>query len=291
MEEKVYHYSRFCGLLGYPIKHTLSPLMHNLSFDYHSMDWIYLPFEVKPEDLEKVVIGLKSAGAVGFNVTMPFKESVIKLLDEVDEEVKKMGAVNTVKIINGKMIGYNTDHRGFFRTFEMYKDDVKGKKVIIFGAGGAAKAVLYSLLYRFEPESIVILDVIQDKIDNLRKIIELWDVKSVDISFNLSNKVINLDEKIRGSKLLINATPVGMTPDIHKSIINNENDLHKEQIIYDLVYNPLKTALQKMAEKRGAVAVGGLDMLIFQGAEAFKIWTGKDMPVEKVKEKLVSALK
>ena len=87
MEEKVYHYSRFCGLLGYPIKHTLSPLMHNLSFEYHSMDWVYLPFEVKPEELERAVIGLKAAGAVGFNVTMPFKESVIKLLDEVDEDL------------------------------------------------------------------------------------------------------------------------------------------------------------------------------------------------------------
>ena len=173
----------------------------------------------------------------------------------------------------------------------MYKDDIKGGKVIIFGAGGVVKAVLYSLLYSFEPEDIVIIDVIQDKIGKLRNLIELWDVKSVDVSFNLLDEVNNLDEKIRSSKLIINATPVGMTPDVRKSIIDNENDLHEEQIVYDLVYNPLKTALQKMAEKRGAVAVGGLDMLVYQGAEAFKIWTGKDMPVEKVKEKLVDALK
>ncbi|NVM03968.1 MAG: shikimate dehydrogenase [Candidatus Helarchaeota archaeon] len=291
MEERVYTYSKFCGLLGYPIKHTLSPLMHNLSFDYHSIDWVYLPFEVEPDDFEKAVVGLKAAGAVGFNVTMPFKELVIKLLDDVDDEVKKMGAVNTVKIINGKMIGYNTDHRGFFRTFEIYRDDIEGEKVLIFGAGGAAKAVLYSLLHRFEPESILILDILEDKIDNLRMLIKSWNVKSVNISFDLLNRLNDLEERIKKSKLIINATPVGMTPNIQNSIIDNENNFRNEHIIYDLVYNPLKTALQKKAEKMGAVAIGGLDMLIYQGAEAFKIWTGKDMPVEKVKEKLESALK
>ena len=291
MEERIYTYSKFCGLLGYPIKHTLSPLMHNLSFDYHSIDWVYLPFEVKPDDFEKAVVGLKAAGAVGFNVTMPFKELVIKLLDDVDDEVKKMGAVNTVKIINGKMIGYNTDHRGFFRTFEIYRDDIEGEKVLIFGAGGAAKAVLYSLLHRFEPESILILDILEDKIDNLRMLIKSWNVKSVNISFDLLNRLNDLEERIKKSKLIINATPVGMTPNIQNSIIDNENNFRNEHIIYDLVYNPLKTALQKKAEKMGAVAIGGLDMLIYQGAEAFKIWTGKDMPVEMVKEKLESALK
>ncbi|MFC1562479.1 shikimate dehydrogenase [candidate division KSB1 bacterium] len=284
MEEKRYHFSKFCGLFGYPIKHTLSPLMHNISFDYHEMDWVYLPFETKPKDLEKAVIGLKSIGVTGFNITMPFKEDIIKLLDEVDDEVEKMSAVNTVKNANGKLIGYNTDHRGFFRTFENYKDDVKGESVIMFGAGGAAKAVLYSLLYRFEPEDILVLDVLEDKIDKMNAIIDSWCINK-RVSFNIINRVSNFNEKIRNAKLIINASPVGMTPDVEKSVIEDENILHENHIVYDLVYNPIKTAILKMAEKRGAIAIGGLDMLIYQGAEAFKIWTGKDMPVDIVREK------
>jgi len=160
----------------------------------------------------------------------------------------------------------------------------------MFGAGGAAKAVLYSLLYKFEPESISIIDVAEDKLEKMSLIINSWDI-DIEISFDILSKISNLDKKIKDAKLIINASPVGMTPDVKESIIEDENQLHENHIVYDLVYNPLKTALQKMAEKRGAVAVGGLDMLIFQGAEAFKIWTGKDMPVEKVREKLVSALK
>ncbi len=285
MEGKNYHLSRFCGLFGYPIKHTLSPLMHNLSFDYHSIDWAYLPFEVKPEYFEKAVAGLKSIGVVGFNVTMPFKEEIIKLIDEVDEEVEKMGVVNTVKNDNGKLIGYNTDHRGFFRTFEKYKDDIKGKSVIMFGAGGAAKAVLYSLLYKFEMESILILDVAEDKLEKMNSIINSWDI-DIKVSFDILSKISNLDKKIKDAKLIINASPVGMTPDVKESIIEDENQLHENHIVYDLVYNPVKTALLKKAENRGATAVEGLDMLIYQGAEAFKIWTGKEMPVDKVREKL-----
>jgi shikimate dehydrogenase len=286
MENKIYHYSKFCGLFGYPIKHTLSPLMHNFSFDYYKMDWIYLPFEVKPDEFEKAVIGLKSAGARGFNITMPFKESVIKLLDDVDDEVEKMGAVNTVNIINGKMIGFNTDHRGFYLTFKDYKNDVKDEAVIMFGAGGVAKAVLYTLIHKFEPKSILVLDIDEDKINALKMRVESWDVSNKYISFDLVNKVQNLDEKIKKAKLIINATPLGMAPDVQKSVISDENLLNKNQIVYDLVYNPLKTTLMKMAEKQGAIAIGGIDMLIYQGAEAFKIWTGKEMPVEDVRKKL-----
>ena len=291
MEEKCYHFSKFCGLFGYPLKHTLSPLMHNLSFDYHSIDWVYLPFETKPEDFEKAVMGLKSIGVVGFNVTIPFKEDIIKLLDEVDEEVEKMNAVNTVKNINGKLIGYNTDHRGFYRTFEGYKDDIKEKDVIMFGAGGAAKAVLYSLLYRFEPKNILVLDVSEDKIEKINAIIGSLGTGKINVSFDLVSSVNNLNEKIKDAKLIINSSPVGMSPDVEKSVIDDENVLNENHIVYDLVYNPIKTSLLKMAERRGAAAIGGLDMLIYQGAEAFKIWTEKDMPVEKVREKLKGALK
>ncbi len=291
MEEKCYHFSKFCGLFGYPLKHTLSPLMHNLSFDYHSIDWVYLPFETKPEDFEKAVMGLKSIGVVGFNVTIPFKEDIIKLLDEVDEEVEKMNAVNTVKNINGKLIGYNTDHRGFYRTFEGYKDDIKEKDVIMFGAGGAAKAVLYSLLYRFEPKNILVLDVSEDKIEKMNAIIGSLGTGKINVSFDLVSSVNNLNEKIKDAKLIINSSPVGMSPDVEKSVIDDENVLNENHIVYDLVYNPIKTSLLKMAERRGAAAIGGLDMLIYQGAEAFKIWTEKDMPVEKVREKLKGALK
>lgn len=288
MNEKFYHYSAFCGLFGYPIKHSLSPLMHNLSFDHHNMDWIYLLFDVPPEDFEKSVIGLKTAGIRGFNVTMPFKESIIPLLDNLDEGSEKIGAVNTVNIVDGEMTGYNTDHSGFYKTLENHEDDINENKIILFGAGGAAKAVLYALTHSLEVEDVLVIDIDEKKINALKANTESWGVHN--ISFSISENIINLNEKIQEAKIIINATPVGMTPNPDNSIIEDINLLTEKHIVYDLVYKPQKTKLLQMAENKGAVAIGGLEMLIYQGADAFTIWTGREMPVDKVREKFKEAL-
>ena len=200
MENKAYNYSNFCGLFGYPIKHSLSPLMHNLSFEHHSIDWIYLVYNVNPGEFEKAVEGIKVCGIRGFNVTMPFKEKIIEFLDDVDDEVKKMGAVNTVNILDGKMTGYNTDHRGFYRSVENYTADIKNEAVIMFGAGGAAKAVLYSLLHKLEPDSILILDIAEEKINDLKKRVDDWGISNKNVSFDLTGKVPDLEDKIKSAK-------------------------------------------------------------------------------------------
>ena len=286
MENKTYNYSNFCGLFGYPVKHSLSPLMHNLSFEHHSIDWIYLVFEVNPGEFEKAVEGMKVCGIRGFNVTMPFKEKIIEFLDDVDGEVEKMGAVNTVNILDGKMTGYNTDHRGFYRSIQNYSADIKNESVIMFGAGGAAKAVLYSLLYKLEPDNILILDIAEEKINDLKKRVDGWGISQKNVLFDLTGHVPDIEDKIKSAKLIINASPIGMTQNINGSVITDENLIHDRHIIYDLVYSPIETRLLKMARNKGAAALGGLDMLIYQGAEAFTIWTGKEMPVDKVREKL-----
>ncbi|MFC1558414.1 shikimate dehydrogenase [candidate division KSB1 bacterium] len=288
MNEKKYHYSVFCGLFGYPIKHSLSPLMHNMSFECYNMDWVYLLFDVLPEDFEKSVTGLKTAGIRGFNVTMPFKETIIPLLDNLEEGAEKIGAVNTVNIVDGKMTGYNTDHSGFYKTLENHEDDINENKIILFGAGGAAKAVLYALTHSLEVGNILVIDIDEKKINSLKTSTESWGVNN--ISFSASKNINNLNEKIREAKFIINATPVGMTPHPDNSIIEDENLLNENHIVYDLIYKPQKTKLLLMAEKKGAVTIGGLEMLIYQGADAFTIWTGKEMPVDKVREKFKEAL-
>lgn len=259
------------GLIGNPVKHSISPLLHNTLNRELNVDAVYVPFNVEGNQLADAVRGLKALNVSGFNVTIPYKKEVIKHLDEVSQEALFMGAVNTVKNIDGRFYGYNTDAEGFMRSFrEENGCSVKDKAVAVIGAGGTARAICIKLalegakkiyiLNRNLPRAAQLADIIES---NIRKCAE-----------PLLHDADNEGRVIPGVDVIINTTPAGMYPETGIMPIKNESNLKEGQIIYDVIYNPSKTLLLKKAEERGCKAVNGIGMLFYQGILAYEIWTG-----------------
>ena len=277
------------GLIGHPIKHSYSPFIQNYALELMNLDYVYLPFDVPAENLKSAINGVMSLGLKGLNVTLPHKEKIIKFLDELSEEASIIGAVNTIVNDHGKLIGYNTDAYGILETLLPYKDKISGTKVTVIGAGGSARAVVYTLLRHFKPEEINIINRTHQRADTLVNDLSLkmrYDTFHTFELFPPDNV-----ETLSNSRLIINATTMGMYPDIEDTITDIEDSFNEEQIVFDLVYNPTKSKFLKMAEMQGAKVVGGLKMLIFQAAKSFELWTGVEMPVEKISESLQNYLK
>lgn len=253
----------FC-LIGKPAAHSLSPLIHNTGFEEFGVNAVYLVFE--PSNLQKTIEGLKEIGVSGFNVTMPFKEKILKELDKIDENAKKIGAVNTVVNEKGKLVGYNTDGLGAMNAI-LKKTNLTGKRILVLGAGGAATAIVQSIKGG-------IVDVAAR---NKKKAFQLASVrKGKGLEINQISSLHQYD-------ILINATPVGMKPQHKKSPIQ-KNLLHKDLVVFDLVYNPLKTKLLQDAKKKGCITISGVEMLLEQGFIGFKLFTGKDAPEAKIRK-------
>lgn len=244
------------------MEHSLSPAMHNAAFKKLGLDFIYLPFRVSPENLEKAILGMRGLGIRGLSVTMPHKISVIKFLDKIDEAAKSIGAVNTIVNRNGKLVGFNTDGFGALRAFQEAGINLKNQKVLMLGAGGAAKSIAFYITPFIK--ELVIIDKDKNTIDNLRK-------------------------KLKNTQILINATPVGMPPNINQSPIDT-NLLRSDLIVFDVIYNPSETKLLREARNIGAKTINGISMLVHQGAEAFKLWTGKNAPIELMKKVVLKGL-
>ncbi|MCX8093411.1 MAG: shikimate dehydrogenase [Candidatus Goldbacteria bacterium] len=272
MKEKI-----ITGIIGYPLSHTLSPLMHNSIFHKYKMNWEYKIFEIKPEDLPVFIKNMKKENIKGLNVTIPHKQTVMLLLDKIDKAAKTIGAVNTILNKNGILIGYNTDYLGFLKTLKEYKLNLKNKNVVMFGAGGAAHAVAYSINL-MKPASFYIYNIDIPMIESLIKKLKLKNVIYDDIT-----KTEEKDKILSNSDFIINTTSVGMHDN---SIIYKLPNLKKGTVVYDLIYNPAKTEFLKQAEKKGAKIINGIDMLIYQGMESFKIWTGKKSDYKLIKKKL-----
>ena len=283
---------KFVYLIGNPVEHSISPHMHNAAFKALGMDeWEYKAIKVEKEDLNSKIEEFKDLKIEGFNVTVPHKEEVIKLVDVPNKDVdgrenlaKLLGAVNTVRNNNGKFIGYNTDCEGFFDSLNYDgKFDAKDKKAVVLGAGGAARAVAGALYYKGLSE-VKIYDVDYSKAKKfVDSLIEAFKVRIlIDQNFKISviNNDKDLNNQIQDSSLLVNATPVGMWPDDDISPIKDENVLHNGLFVYDLVYNPVETKLLKLARSKGAKGITGLGMLVRQGAASFKLFTGHDAPVD-----------
>jgi len=273
------------GIFGYPIGHTLSPLMHNEAFRTLGMnDWHYESFEVPPQELEEATDAIRELNVKGVNITIPHKEKIIPLLDEVDENAKAIGAVNTVKNSDGNLTGYNTDMTGFIRALRDEGFSPEGKKALVIGAGGAACAVVYALLTN-GARRIFIYDIIRGKSRNLA---EKFHIEEITNEFSDNDIPPDLE-------LIVNASPVGMKSNDPLPGILSERFLTRLSeagkgsgniLIYDLVYNR-KTQLLITAEKLGLKAAGGLGMLLHQGAAAFKLWTGKDAPLNEMRKVIV----
>lgn len=272
------------GIIGDPVEHTLSPGMHNAAFKKLGLDNIYVPFHVKAEELESAMMGAYSLGIKGLNVTIPHKTEVIKYLDYLDIAAGLIGAVNTVEFGENGAVGHNTDGIGAVRAIEEVSS-VEDKKIMILGAGGAARAISFQLLLS-GARKIVISNRTIEKASELKEdLVEKLepDVKVIDLGVELENE-------LKDSDVLINTTPVGMYPNISQKPLVTSNMMHEDLIVNDIVYNPLKTGLLVEAEKAGAKTITGVKMLMYQGVESFKIWTGIEPPIDTFQKALMKEM-
>ncbi len=269
-------------LLGSPVAHSISPAMHNEACRYHNLDCAYLAFDVNETELPKVVESLKIMNIRGFNLTMPNKNRMCSLCDRLSPAAEISGAVNTVLNENGVLTGYTTDGIGYMRAVADAGHSIIGKKMTLFGAGGAAMAILVQAaldgvaeisLFTRDPRRTHTQEI-------LRKLTERTACKINLFSYE-DQKV--LGQELRDSQILTNATNLGMAPKVETCILPDDSFLHKDLIVSDIIYNPRKTKLMELAEKKGCPTFNGLYMLLYQGAEAFRIWTGKEMPIERIK--------
>lgn len=272
------------GVIGWPIKHSLSPAMHNAAFKELGINAEYRPFEVKPEDLKDFILNRKDI--VGFNITVPYKEKCMALLDSIDPLAQSIGAVNTIVIKDGKLIGYNTDSYGFIIALkEDLEFEAKDKAVFVLGSGGASRAVSFSLAAN-RAKKIILTDLFLDKVESLAKNVKrVYPACSVDI---LEPREIYMKKDLEGVDLLVNATPIGLKKD--DLFLFDKSVFRKGLAVYDLVYNPKKTRLIECAKNAGLRASGGLGMLLHQGARSFELWTGKIAPIEVMRTALNKAL-
>lgn len=274
--------SRVVGIFGDPIGHSISPAMQNAAFSALGLDFVYVPFHVRPAGLRKAVDAIRALDMAGVNVTIPHKEKVMRYLDEIDETAGAIGAVNTVVNRNGKLIGYNTDAIGYMRSLvEETCFSPKGKNAVILGAGGAARAVLFALL-KSKVRSIVVANRTIERAKRLER--EFKGIKAASFE--------DYAGYLEKADLVVNTTPLGMKPG--STLQFPFKRLGKNAVVSDIVYNPLKTAFIRKAESLGLKAHAGLGMLVHQGARGFELWTGvreKDVPVEVMRKAALMALR
>ena len=277
-------HTRLTALLGSPVAHSISPLMHNEAFQLLDLDYTYLCFEVNEETLPAAVDGLKACGSRGFNLTMPNKNKIVELLDELSPAARLIGAVNTVVNDDGHLTGYNTDGVGYMQAVKDAGYDITGKTITIMGAGGAATAICAQAaldgvekIHIFARETSRFWDRTQKLAENINSTLPCKAV------LHENKDTAALAQAISESALLLNATSVGMAPNTEGTIIEDTSLYHPDLIVSDVIYNPRETRFLKEAREAGCRTFNGMYMLLYQGAEAFRLWTGKEMPVKEIK--------
>ncbi|MGL4373973.1 MAG: shikimate dehydrogenase [Turicibacter sp.] len=286
MAERITGHTELIGLIATPIRHSSSPAMHNEAFAKLGLDYAYLAFEVGTEQLEDTIKGFRAMNVRGSNVSMPNKTVVHKYLDGVSEAAALCGAVNTIVNDNGVLTGHITDGIGYMMGLKDAGVDVVGKKMTIVGAGGAATAIQIQAAL----DGVAELSIFNRKDDFFTRAQQT--VKDINEKTNCKATLYDLDdletlkEQIAESFILTNATGMGMKPLEGQTYIPDASFLRSDLIVSDIVYSPRETALLKMAKEVGCQTFNGLGMMLFQGAAAFKLWTGQDMPIEYMKEKL-----
>jgi len=276
-----------CGLIGDPVEHSLSPVIQNAAFEALGLNYVYVAFTVRQNDLGNVILGVRGLGFRGLNVTMPHKIDVIQYLDKLDDTAKKIGSVNTIVNEEGNLIGYTTDGIGALNALRYKGVDLSGRKIVVLGAGGASRSVSFTLAD--EAEELVILNrtfqrakKLVDDISNL-----LGDSAKIRAG-RLSNGT--LKKELEDADIVVNATSVGMNPQNTETPVDR-GLLHHGIVVFDLVYEPLETRLLREARRVGAETVDGLAMLVHQGAASFEIWTGEKAPIEVMMKAAADKLK
>lgn len=286
MAERITGHTELIGLIAYPIRHSSSPAMHNEAFAKLGLDYAYLAFEVGNEELEDTIKGFRAMKVRGCNVSMPNKTVVHKYLDKLSPAAELCGAVNTVVNDNGVLTGHITDGIGCMMAIKDAGIDVIGKKITIVGAGGAATAIQVQAALDGVAE-ISIFNVKDKFFENAEKTVEKLRAKT-NCKVNLYDlaDLNKLKEEMDSSVLFINATGMGMKPLEGQTYIPDTTYFKKDLVVLDIVYSPRETALLKLAKEAGCRTLNGLGMMLFQGAAAFELWTGKEMPIEHMKKVL-----
>ncbi len=271
--------TKLVGLIGWPVEHSLSPTMHNSAFAVLGLNWCYVPLPVPPERLGEAIAGLRALGFVGANVTVPHKQAVMSYLDEVTSGAQAIGAVNAIVVREGRTIGYNTDWQGFLTALSEGSFDPQGKRAVVMGAGGAARAVVYALAHAGAQ-----VTVLNRTLSRAQALVQDFSPLFPSSFRSLSFTSQTLEEWTAEAHLLVHATPVGMWPEVDQSIWPEDLAFPGHLVVFDLIYNPRQTKLLRQAKAAGAKGIGGLGMLVHQGAAAFELWTGEKAPVETMYE-------
>ena len=278
---KIDGYTRLAAVVANPIKHSISPFIHNSAFEATNTNGVYLAWEVDATELAETVANIRRYQMYGINLSMPYKEQVIPYLDQLSEEACLIGAVNTVVNREGTLIGYNTDGKGFFKSLPSFK--ISKKRLVLLGAGGAAKAILAQAI--LDGVSQISVFVRSSSMEKTRPYLEkIQNATGFRVDLFALEDVQDLQDSITQADLLVNATSVGMdgsSQPIPTSIL-----LPKQLLVADVIYQPFETPFLKWARSQGNHAVNGLGMLLYQAAEAFQLWTGKEMPTEQIWELL-----
>ena len=274
-------YTRLVAVVANPIKHSISPFIHNSAFEATNTNGVYLAWEVDATELAETVANIRRYQMYGINLSMPYKEQVIPYLDQLSEEARLIGAVNTVVNREGTLIGYNTDGKGFFKSLPSFK--ISGKKMVLLGAGGAAKAILAQAI--LDGVSQISVFVRSSSMEKTRPYLEkIQNATEFRVDLFALEDVQDLQDSITKADLLVNATSVGMDESSHP--IPTSIVLPEMLLVADVIYQPFETPFLKWARNQGNQSINGLGMLLYQAAEAFELWTGKEMPTDQIWELL-----
>ena len=278
---KIDGYTRLAAVVANPIKHSISPFIHNSAFEATNTNGVYLAWEVDATELAETVANIRRYQMYGINLSMPYKEQVIPYLDQLSEEACLIGAVNTVVNREGTLIGYNTDGKGFFKSLPSFK--ISRKRLVLLGAGGAAKAILAQAI--LDGVSQIYVFVRSSSMEKTRPYLEkIQNTTGFRVDLLALEDVQELQDSITQADLLVNATSVGMdgsSQPIPTSIV-----LPEKLMVADVIYQPFETPFLKWAKNQGNQSINGLGMLLYQAAEAFELWTGKEMPTDQIWELL-----
>ncbi len=273
------------GIFGYPIGHSLSPLMHNTAFTHYGLDAVYLPFAVPPAHLEMALKSIVALRMGGVNVTIPHKQAVMAWMDELSPEAHLIGAINTIHLRDGRLHGYNTDGIGFLRALEEAGSDVAGCTVMLLGAGGAARAIAVQLCLS-GIRRLYLANRTLARAEDLAAFLK-QNVPHADISVVTLGEA-SLAAYLPDTDIVVNATSIGMHP--HDPMLLPPHELGPRHLVCDIVYRPLHTPLLRAAQRQGARTVDGLGMLLHQGAKAFEIWTEHAFPLALIRARLLEAV-
>lgn len=279
MESRISGHTGLLALIGSPVGHSGSPAMYNYSFARLGLDYAYVAFDIREDEVKDAIAAMKTFKLRGCNVTMPCKTEAAKYMDELSPAARIIGAVNTIVNDNGRLTGHITDGEGFVNNLRDYGVDVRGKKITVAGGGGAATAIQVQCALEGARE-ITIFRRSRDAAERIRAEVPECVINVYDIA-----DTAKMTAEIAESDIFVNATSVGMKPDENQSVVKDVSAFRPGLVVADAVYNPEETRLLREAGEAGATCIGGKGMLLWQGAAAFKIYTGLEMPVSEVKDK------